>query len=179
MELNEALMHSDSAQASELCAELQGTDIVMQNIKAMNTYLIKAVDYHFSNSDSSAINAIAYQKVQKGGPAVVTARNWLGIYLIDSELQSIPKNSNNDGFKNNWQVQLYPNPSEGLLNIESNINENLKVIVFNSQGKMVAETNNLYSDKTFDFKNLTNGVYDIQILLENGNQKNLKWVVTK
>jgi Secretion system C-terminal sorting domain len=179
MELNNALMVSDSALASELCSELQGSDLVMQNIKTMNTYLIKAEDYHFSNSDSSTINAIAYQKVQKGEPAVVTARNWLGIYLIDSELQSIPKNNNNDGFKNKWQVQLYPNPSEGLLNIESNIKENLKVIVYNSQGKIVAETSNLYSGKTLDFKNLVNGVYDIQILLENGNQKNLKWVVTK
>jgi Secretion system C-terminal sorting domain len=180
MELNEALMHSDSTQASELCAELQGTDIVMQNIKTMNAYLIKADDYNFTGSDSSVITEIAYQKVQKGGPAVVTARNWLGIYLNDAELSATPKsNTNDDVIENNWEINIYPNPSKGLLKIESNNNKNLKLSIFDILGNLITSENNIVSGNTLEFKNLSSGIYLIQITDVNQNLKNFRWTIEK
>jgi Secretion system C-terminal sorting domain len=180
MELNDALVSADSTSAAALCAALVGSELVMQNIKTMNAFLIKSDNYHFTGSDSSIIYGIAYQKVQNGGPAVVTARNWLGIYLNDAELSATPKsNAYDDDTEYKWEINLYPNPSKGLLKIESNNNENLKLSIFDILGNLITSENNVVSGNTLEFKNLTSGIYLIQISDVNQNLKNFRWTIEK
>jgi Secretion system C-terminal sorting domain len=177
--LYDAVLHSDSAMAVNLCDDLQGNDIVMENIKTMNAFLIKPENYHFTNADSTIINGIAYQRVQKGGPAVVTARNWLGIYLNDAELPNNKSLINDDLIDSDWEVNLFPNPSNGMLKIVSSTSMNLKLVIFDALGKTVKIEDNIESTSTLEFKDLTNGIYLIKITDSNQNQKSFRWTIQK
>jgi Secretion system C-terminal sorting domain len=179
MELYDAVLNSDSTMAVNLCDDLEGNDIVMQNIKIMNAFLIKPEDYHFTNADSTTINSIAYQRVQKGGPAVVTARNWLGIYLNDADISATPKNGNNSNNVNDWEVALYPNPSSGMLKISSSNSDNLKLTIFDMLGNLIVKTHQIKSNEILNFKNLTNGIYLLRLEDNNSRQKNFRWTVEK
>jgi Secretion system C-terminal sorting domain len=179
MELNNALMFSDSTSAAELCAGLEGSDIVMQNIKSMNNFLLKANDYIFTYSDSSSIIAMAYQKVQTGGPGVVSARNWLGIYLNDAELSATPKSGGNTNNENNWEVELFPNPSSGILKILNSNSDNLKLTIFDILGNIIVVSHQINSNETLDFKYLNNGIYMLRLEDNNNKQKNFRWTLEK
>ena len=69
------------------------------------------------------------------------------------------------------QLDVYPNPTNGILNIELTGQQEKELILYNTNGQQVY-TNKLNKTSTLDLSNLSNGVYYLQI-------KNEKSVDTK
>jgi hypothetical protein len=64
------------------------------------------------------------------------------------------------------EVAVYPNPSEGLFNIQSE--HNLKAVnVYNATGQLV-ESHAVTGDKAYSFRISTPGFYNIQVVTDNG-----------
>jgi hypothetical protein len=67
----------------------------------------------------------------------------------------------------NQQVSVYPNPSEGLVNINSDYN--LKMVnVFNATGQLV-ESHAVNGDKSYSLRIPVAGFYNVQVVTENGS----------
>ncbi|MFV9551414.1 BNR-4 repeat-containing protein [Algibacter sp. PT7-4] len=78
---------------------------------------------------------------------------------------------------NNFSVQsvmVYPNPSEGVFNIKSNI-QRLSYSLVNIQGQIIQ--NGIVSQNKVDFSNHTQGIYFLE--LSNENSKLVKKIVIK
>jgi len=76
--------------------------------------------------------------------------------------------------KNSFNVNVYPNPNNGVfdLKIESSIDQNITVKVVNSLGQLVynnsfKSNNNIVSSK-IDIKNCTQGIYNVIIATNKG-----------
>ncbi len=76
----------------------------------------------------------------------------------------------NDILSNN-NVKIYPNPSNGILNIESDVlkNTNFSIVVFDAMGKCVYTFKNT---STINLSDLRDGLYSVTIKLENGSTYN-------
>ena len=72
-------------------------------------------------------------------------------------------------------LNIYPNPSNGLLNINSNQKINT-VSVYNMIGNLVMVKNIYNSQSILEIENLTNGVYFIQLNLNDGSSLNSKFI---
>ena len=73
------------------------------------------------------------------------------------------------------EVSVYPNPSEGLLNIQSE--QNLKTInVFNTTGQLV-DSYAVAGDKSYSLRIAAAGFYSIQVISDNGGVAYKKVVI--
>lgn len=65
-------------------------------------------------------------------------------------------------------LKIYPNPTDGLLNIEvSQVNESTSIEVYNSLGQLVNKLDLISSLNTIDLKQLHSGIYFVKVLIEN------------
>jgi hypothetical protein len=70
---------------------------------------------------------------------------------------------------NDYSIKVYPNPSKGLVNIDikGNVNDDIQLSLYNSQGQLVLakEVRYLSSHKIIkiDVRNLAKGVYTIRL----------------
>ncbi len=73
-----------------------------------------------------------------------------------------------DGISENIlpNLNIYPNPTNGILNIENT--ENSEVIVYNMLGSVVASANNDFNNKTIDISNLSEGTYIVKVIADKG-----------
>ena len=62
------------------------------------------------------------------------------------------------------QVKLYPNPTTGILNINSDKNAN--IYIYATDGSLIGEYE-LFNNKQIDLSHLSNGIYFVKILTEN------------
>ena len=61
-------------------------------------------------------------------------------------------------------IKVYPNPTNGLLNIDLNtLTEDVRIDVFNIVGQQVMSTQNARNLTTLDLSNVSNGVYFVRI----------------
>lgn len=75
------------------------------------------------------------------------------------------------------KINLYPNPSQEKINIESE--EPIEEIhIFNMIGQEVFSTRSL-NNNTVDLSGLSNGTYTLRITLKNGENINRKFVISK
>jgi len=82
-------------------------------------------------------------------------------------------------FVNGNSINVYPNPTSGMFNIEVNNAEKQTMQVFDVTGKLVL-TQVIQRGKTFvDASSLPNGVYNINITSNSGNIINQRLVITK
>lgn len=63
-------------------------------------------------------------------------------------------------------VDIYPNPNNGVVNVTSNVKIN-SVALYNLVGEKVFETK-VVKGSLFDFQNIENGVYFMQVMTESG-----------
>lgn len=87
------------------------------------------------------------------------------LYLDDISVRKEDPASIGEMAKNNFQI--YPNPAQSTLNIQSEIPVN-KCLIYNSLGGLTLSINEVNSKQTLDVNNLTNGVYFIHIYTDNG-----------
>jgi len=133
----------------------------------------------FTASQITELQFIAAYCPQEGGAAVHQARGMLSmiqdVNLLDFNCNKGARlrkdNSNLEETK--WKIQLYPNPTSKLINIQSNIlfTTKTKIEIYNSLGQLVQ---NHHIDKetlltSIDIDELASGVYFVRI--KNGEQE--------
>ena len=68
----------------------------------------------------------------------------------------------------NLNTTVYPNPTNGVLNISNRENEGLNITLLNAQGAVVLETAvNAFDATIFDTKDLAKGIYFLQLSTSN------------
>lgn len=65
---------------------------------------------------------------------------------------------------------IFPNPTSGLVSIVSDINRQVKLVVFNFIGERIYETILSNERSTFDFGDLINGVYFLSLSSKEGTE---------
>ena len=82
------------------------------------------------------------------------------------------------GLAVNNDISIYPNPTNGLVSIATNLlkHENYTVTVFDSFGKLLI---NVENTNTLDLTELQNGVYFISVTTESGTVVNKKIALAK
>ncbi|MBN8694169.1 MAG: T9SS type A sorting domain-containing protein [Bacteroidetes bacterium] len=71
---------------------------------------------------------------------------------------------------------ISPNPSSGLFNIQTALQDIYDVIVYNNIGQLVKQNTNLKGNYTFDLFGFAKGIYSI-VIKTNGNYKTIKIVI--
>ena len=64
-------------------------------------------------------------------------------------------------------ISIYPNPTNGIINIEFADNNIQQIIISDITGKTIAEKNNIQQNKTIDLSNFESGIYIIKIQTDN------------
>lgn len=102
---------------------------------------------------------------------------WAGGFSINATQSGIYKWDNTVGIENNviesGVITLYPNPSNGIVNIKGIENANVKV--YNLVGGLVYEKSN-FSSGVIDLSFLSKGIY-IAKISNNSNSENIKFVI--
>jgi hypothetical protein len=173
--LETAMANSDSA-SIVIAAKNLPKDDVGDNYKIVAN--IVANSSKFTAQDSANLHYVAYQKFEEGGPAVINARNMLGIYLDETDLPS--KNNKRGKTKNNGiYITISPNPNKGNFTLSTNIQPNADVKIFDSLGQLVRQNRITTSITVLELSNLNNGLYHLTISDANGKLKSTSFVINK
>jgi len=71
-----------------------------------------------------------------------------------------------NGFKNNLDIQFFPNPTNNILNINNNQNDVVQLNIFTLTGAEVYSTQLTQGRNTIDLSDLENGVYILNYTLD-------------
>ena len=63
------------------------------------------------------------------------------------------------------QVDVYPNPTSGIINIKTNFNEVLNINLYSTQGQLIKSE--ILNGKSVNYSGLDNGIYILSITSEN------------
>jgi Secretion system C-terminal sorting domain len=173
--LETAMAASDSATIVAASNNLP-KDVVGDNYKIVAQIVAKTIDW--TAKDSADLFYVAYQRIDEGGPAVVNARNMLGIYLDDTDLQSKSskriKNTNAGSY-----ITIAPNPNNGAFTLATSMPLQSDVKIFDSLGQLVKQTKLTTSITALELTNLNNGLYHLTISDANGKLKSTSFVISK
>ena len=89
----------------------------------------------------------------------------VGVIHDREHIQSLPENKQ-------WQVSLFPNPTNGIFNVD--VNQNVGLEVVNELGQVVMETD-IYGSATIDMTEMRRGVYFV--VLTNQERREIRKVV--
>jgi len=98
-------------------------------------------------------------------------------FVIDNMSVAVTSSLSVEGF-NTSDVELYPNPTNGLINIAGTDISNIKEIsIFNQLGQKVMKLNaSQLNNNSFDISDLNKGVYFAQLKDNSNNSKTMKIV---
>ncbi len=85
--------------------------------------------------------------------------------------------SNNVQDEKNIEFSVYPNPSNGIYQIENSNGQSFEITVFNILGKQIMETVETSGSHTLDIQDFDNGVYFLQIM--SNNQKKIVSIIKR
>jgi hypothetical protein len=159
-----------------------------------NLYLefLESADYSLSQTDIDLLKVIANQCPIEGGNAVYEARAILAIFNPD-DFYDDDQLCNNQAFEapiiigqENWVAEgfkVFPNPANTKITVELPELDfkNGEIIVFDIFGKMVLVDQLVENNFTFnlDINNLQDGMYFIQVSLDNNPLEVQKIIVNK
>jgi len=97
--------------------------------------------------------------------------------VIDNMSVTVNSSLSVEGF-NTSDVELYPNPTNGLINIAGTDIRNIKEIsIFNQLGQKVMNLNaSQLNNNSFDISDLNKGIYFVQLKDNSNNSKTMKIV---
>jgi Secretion system C-terminal sorting domain len=151
-------------------------DIVGDNYKIVAKII--ASSHTKTAADSSNLNYVAHQRVDEGGPAVVIARNLLGIYIDDVNI--VPKsNKKRTNTTTGIILTITPNPNTGIFNLNTNLPEQSNILIHNAMGQLVYEGKVMGAKTPIEFNNLQNGIYSLSVFDLSGKSKTTTFVVNK
>jgi hypothetical protein len=67
-------------------------------------------------------------------------------------------------------MNVFPNPTNGEVNVSLPENASVNVSIFDAQGKLVAEQMNVTNNGKLNISNVTPGVYMVRLTAENAVQ---------
>ena len=74
-----------------------------------------------------------------------------------------------------YQVTIFPNPTQDVLNIRTSTFENVTYTLYDAQGKLVLQ-NILSAEQTpIQVSQLAPGAYSLELIFEEGNKGSLSW----
>ena len=99
------------------------------------------------------------------------------LFISDDSLRSNGWNANytsttlsNNDFSLNQNIKIYPNPTSGIFSIQSTLDENIKVQIFDILGKQVLKSIIINKGiNTIDASELSKGIYQLKFNNENGS----------
>jgi len=101
-----------------------------------------------------------------------TISNWkLGSTITSGNTCTTLSNSD---FENVTNVNIYPNPSTGVFNID--VEENISVEIYDILGKSVANQKLTIGSNSIDIANLESGIYVLKVVNSNGINKSFKLI---
>lgn len=77
---------------------------------------------------------------------------------------------------NNQTIQLYPNPTNGVLSVESTQVKLINYIIMDVDGRIISNGDIISNNEEINIENLKNGIYIIQLTDVNGNISTLKFI---
>ena len=144
------------------------TDLVREITYERNNAnkIIKITDYDYDNS--SAITAFAYDC--DGRVKQKSVNDFSKKILTEFEYFDYP--CNDVSIVANT-INVYPNPTQNVLNIEANEDQHItKIEILNLQGVLLKTfiTEDCYTSNTLNINDLTNGIYITKVTFDNGKQ---------
>jgi hypothetical protein len=173
--LETAMADGDSLEIIQASIKLP-RDVVGDNYKIVAFIVAKTTDW--TAKDSADLHYVAYQRIDDGGPAVINARNMLGIYLEETDLPS-KSNRRSKMVNDGTYISVSPNPNKGVFTIVTNMPVNSDVKIFDSLGQLVKQNKLTDSTNLLELGNLTNGLYHLTISDTNGKLKSTSFVISK
>ncbi len=106
------------------------------------------------------------------GTNTITKDDTTNLYYIGTTYSSNREASANENIKNNgFDMLIYPNPSQNILNINlSKTNKNENISIINMLGVEVLKVNNVTNSNIIDISNLAKGTYIIKLISDNNNE---------
>ena len=80
-----------------------------------------------------------------------------------------------EDFAPDYQVTIFPNPTQDVLNIKTSSFQNVTYTLYDAQGKLVMQ-NILSAEQTpIQVSQLAPGAYSLELIFEEGNESSLSW----
>jgi hypothetical protein len=77
-----------------------------------------------------------------------------------------------------YEANVFPNPLEEVLNIEASAYENVRIFLYDAQGKLVREDKLAAELSTIELSELAAGAYSLLLTKANQNLKTFKLIKT-
>jgi len=135
-------------------------------------------DNYFSADDFYEFNGKTYVRTHS------ISNNTMKIYEVAGKLPCFQCNITNSTNSNpaqfltpNYTFKIYPNPTDGQLNIESDLNEtNMQIKIYSTSGQLL-QTESFYTgSNSIDVSSLASGTYVINITCDKGFLHSEKFV---
>jgi hypothetical protein len=92
----------------------------------------------------------------------------VGSYILVDDLEFEYNNQNIA--ENDFSIfNLYPNPSNGIVNISINTNQTAEILVYNSLGQLVHQENNVRQWTILDLTEQNKGLYFVKVNIDNNS----------
>jgi hypothetical protein len=110
---------------------------------------------------------------------VVTSKDYYSFDVNDNQHWRVYLNTSSTlgttDLNSDRNLKIFPNPTENSINIKLSASSISDIIVYNSLGQLVHRSNNVQTDNyQFDLSSLNNGVYFVQVRVDNKYVKNAK-----
>jgi Secretion system C-terminal sorting domain len=151
-------------------------DIVGDNYKTIA--FVNAKSTEWTNLDSLDLHYVAYQRVDEGGPAVVSARNMLGIYVDESTIA--PKsNQRRKNLTGGAILNIVPNPNNGSFIVNTNLPDKSKILIHNTLGQLIHECQVTGVSTKIELNSLYSGIYSLSVIDLSGKSWTTSFAIGK
>ncbi|PWA04178.1 T9SS type A sorting domain-containing protein [Flavobacterium psychrotolerans] len=127
------------------------------NIKNSSVKNIIATNNWWGTADTSIINSTIYDYYNNINFGVVNYNNSFNSLINNCSTLSI------DTFLKNKKAIIYPNPNNGIVNIDLGSKEEVSINVFTLEGQLIYKIENIYTQFHQFELNQTSGLYIIEI----------------
>lgn len=121
----------------------------------------------FSGNVSYSVGQLFYKSISHSEGYV--SEGVQQTYTI-SEISSV------ENLRNNWQISLYPNPTDNFIFLKYDLSnsDNLKWQLFDIHGRLLTEKAITINPQTIDFSNFSKAVYFLKVTDDNQEFKTFK-----
>jgi Secretion system C-terminal sorting domain len=171
--LETAMAAGDSSATATAISQLP-KDIVGDNYKIVA--LINNKTAEWTALDSLDIEYVAYQRVDEGGPAVINARNILGIYLDDASIEPKSNRSRRNNHGGGF-VTITPNPNNGSFILSTSASVGSTVKIYDSLGQLTNLSMTTEGATSLTLENLHSGLYHLAVIDFSGKVLSTSFVI--
>ena len=134
------------------------------NIKNSSIKTITATNNWWGSIDTSIINSKIYDYYDNINLGNVNYTNYFNSLINNCSTLST------DTFLKNKKIAIYPNPNKGIVNIDLGVKSEVSIKVFNLNGQVIYNAENIYT-QLYQFElNQVSGLYIIEITNQGNKQ---------